>query len=385
MGRDVASHREQENIVAKKPSSNDIAKAFPGGMPHCCVDKELSVEQVIEAAERAIEERPSNAGALPPLPGSRRSRFALAAVARKLWKPGRVLKVGFVGGHEQVRARVRHFAKIWEQFANITFDFGNHANPEIRIAFDTNSGSWSYLGTDNLGIPSNEPTMNYGWLTPDSDDTEYERVVCHEFGHALGCIHEHQNPNGSIPWDREKAYLYYMHSQGWTREQVDVNIFQTYSRTSTNASDFDPHSIMLYPIDDALTIGTYSTTRNTRLSELDKIFIATQYPRAAASVPSIVLNGPSTPGAIGAVGEVDEVEFTVPKQARYRVETAGKTDVVLSIFGPNDPSKWVAEDDDSGVGTNSRITMNLAPGKYIARVRHYGNGMGAYAIVFKSM
>jgi len=39
-----------------------------------------------------------------------------------------------------------------------------------------------------------EPTMNYGWLKDDTDDVEYRRVVIHEFGHALGAIHEHQNP-----------------------------------------------------------------------------------------------------------------------------------------------------------------------------------------------
>ena len=43
--------------------------------------------------------------------------------------------------------------------------------------------------------------MNYGWLTPDSDDDELRRVVLHEFGHALGLIHEHQNPEGGIEWN----------------------------------------------------------------------------------------------------------------------------------------------------------------------------------------
>ena len=36
--------------------------------------------------------------------------------------------------------------------------------------------------------------MNYGWLEPDTELREYQRVVRHEFGHALGMIHEHQNP-----------------------------------------------------------------------------------------------------------------------------------------------------------------------------------------------
>ncbi len=46
-----------------------------------------------------------------------------------------------------------------------------------------------------------------GWLEPDTPNDEYRRVVLHEFGHALGGIHEHQSPaSGVIPWDKPKVY-----------------------------------------------------------------------------------------------------------------------------------------------------------------------------------
>ena len=41
--------------------------------------------------------------------------------------------------------------------------------------------------------------MNFGWLKDDTDAVEYERVVVHEFGDALGAIYEHQI---SKRWDR---------------------------------------------------------------------------------------------------------------------------------------------------------------------------------------
>lgn len=28
-------------------------------------------------------------------------------------------------------------------------------------------------------------------------------LVPHEFGHAVGLIHEHQNPEGGVPWSRD--------------------------------------------------------------------------------------------------------------------------------------------------------------------------------------
>jgi hypothetical protein len=85
------------------------------------------------------------------------------------------------------------------------------------------------VGTDALSIPRSEPTMNFGWLTPESDDDEFSRVVTHEFGHALGAVHEHQNPAAEIPWDKPKVYDYYAGAPNfWTKEQVEINLFQRY-------------------------------------------------------------------------------------------------------------------------------------------------------------
>lgn len=127
--------------------------------------------------------------------GARRGATTRAAVERmKLWENGRRLRVTFIDGIHDVQSKVAAIAKEWEAVASLTLDFVAGGASEIRISFADQGFSWSTVGTDALTVPSTEATMNYGWLEPTTSQREYERVVRHEFGHALGMIHEHQNP-----------------------------------------------------------------------------------------------------------------------------------------------------------------------------------------------
>ena len=58
------------------------------------------------------------------------------------------------------RAKAREQALWWTAFANLSFNFNDAPDAEIRIAFDPDDGAWSYVGTDNRNIPLNQPTMN---------------------------------------------------------------------------------------------------------------------------------------------------------------------------------------------------------------------------------
>ncbi len=157
-----------------------------------CIDRVLPPEMADQAQLAAITENPANL-ASPEEMNQPPSARSIALLKKKLWKPGRTLHVRFLDGDPQVKAKVAAFAAEWSKYANIHFAFDDAPNSEIRISF-LQPGSWSYMGTDALLIPPNQPTMNYGWLTPTTGDEEYSRVVLHEFGHAIGCIHEHQNP-----------------------------------------------------------------------------------------------------------------------------------------------------------------------------------------------
>ena len=172
---------------------------------------------VVAAAER-IDNTQGRPAAGPGVAGGPR-----AAVERfKLWQNGRTLRVRFLDGVASVQDRCARSPSEWEDVANLTLQFVTSGTAEIRISFAEQGFSWSTVGTDALTVPRAEPTMNYGWLEPDTALTEYQRVVRHEFGHALGMIHEHQNPDalGKIPWDKPKVYEYYARQGGRGRTSM---------------------------------------------------------------------------------------------------------------------------------------------------------------------
>lgn len=352
--------------------------------PHVCIDRSPPPEQLIEAAELSIQEDPANVPVIAIRPGmgvAPPTRQELAGITGKKWQNGRKLRVSFLDGEQSVQQRVEDHAKRWADYANISFEFGSDPDAEIRISF-LQEGSWSYIGTTALAIDKAEPTMNFGWLDQNTPDEEYERVVVHEFGHALFCIHEHQNPVANIPWDKDAVYAYYMGPpNNWTKDQVDQNLFARYSADITQFSAFDPKSIMLYPIPNEHTIGDFEVGFNSTLSDTDESFIGTIYPRRQPAVNELEVDGPAVQDSIGEHGEEDTFEFAVMSGVKHVVETDGQTDVVMALFGPDDPAALLGQDDDSGKGSNAKIEAALEPGKYVVRIRHFRpTGTGSYSV-----
>ena len=248
---------------------------------HMCVDRILTGDQKIKAMQLAIKENNKNQPNIRRLPGVSSHPMKMALEAGKKWADGRVLKIYFLDGSKIQKSRVAEHASQWLTYANVKFDFtASRAQSDIRISFVADSGSWSYIGTDNLGIPKAEPTMNFGWLRDDTEDKEYNRVVVHEFGHALGCIHEHQNPKGGIKWNEAAVYQYFAGAPNfWSKQETYSNVIQKYSLDQLNASSFDQKSIMLYAFPGELIVGGKATPMNYRLSRRDRSFIKKTYPR----------------------------------------------------------------------------------------------------------
>ena len=226
-----------------------------------CIDRVVPENDLFRVAEQSVAERPANAPDEYDASGRRRNARRMAIETGRMWSTGRVLRVGFLDGDPAVWAKVATVATEWSRHARITFEVVDEPRTaEIRIGFAPGA-AWSLVGTEALGVPADAATMNLGRLTDDSPADLYQRVVLHEFGHALGCVHEHSSPKAGIPWDLRAVYQYYARPPNtWTPEQVDLNVIKKYSVTQAQSTEFDPASIMIYPIPAALTRGKYSVT-----------------------------------------------------------------------------------------------------------------------------
>lgn len=206
-----------------------------------------------------------------------------AIIMMKMWQNGQHLRCRFLDGDAAWQGTVMQKAKIWQQFANIYFDFVTDGDAEIRISFFADSGSWSAIGTDALVesyFPKYQPTMNFGWLRGDTANDEYERVVVHEFGHALGLIHEHQQPDENLLWDKDAVYRAFSGPPNyWSTADIDSNILEKYSQQGITSTPFDLKSIMLYQFDASLFTNHVATPLNGHLSDLDKQLIGRMYPK----------------------------------------------------------------------------------------------------------
>lgn len=186
---------------------------------------------------------------------------------------------------------VKKYSKWWEHHCTIKFTFDQQGEKHIRIGFGAEGGCWSQVGKNALEIPVDERTMNLAF-NDNTSEIELQRTTLHQFGHVLGCIHEHQSPASPILWNEEAVH--HDVSQGdnpWTDAMIQHNVLNINTNIPNNyiIRRFDPGSIMLSKFDAHWMLNpecvghSAGTLENHKLSPSDIRTIKEMYPPDASN------------------------------------------------------------------------------------------------------
>lgn len=239
--QDITGHGENQEPSQEQVKPSDEDSDEDGDLPMenpITSEGQICYERILPSEQHYFE-RPHTDDEIEPSP-SDPDIMPLHAVGfiNKIWRK-KDLNIYFLQIHRQ-EAQIMEWAMEWTKYCAIQFHkINTPIGSDIRVNFNQ-KGSWSYIGTDATQIPIESFTMNLGFVD--------KATVLHEFGHALGLIHEHQSPfRGGYKWDKEAVIRALSGPPNyWDIERIENNIFKRYKKRKLRGTKYDTKSIMHY-------------------------------------------------------------------------------------------------------------------------------------------
>ena len=218
------------------------------------------------------------------------------------WPPSYAkLRVCFMGGTDAANARVAEIGSLWTANANtsLKLDFGKPSKPrrcdpsaqresQIRVSYDQ-PGYWSVLGQVSVVyLTQQEASLNLDGFGEANLETfnnpEVRSIILHEFGHALGLLHEHQSPASNCAQEFNWNYIVSYLSgppNNWDEDTIKHNM-ATQSAEDLMMTDFDAKSVMLYSFPPEYYVNggnssCYISHSNADISPMDRATVEYMY------------------------------------------------------------------------------------------------------------
>lgn len=267
-----------------------------------CKTKILPQDKDIESAMRSIRGNPANKPAIrTDLRKTVRGLLTpahIAAMTSRLWPTTGVnltVSFPFDSTDRATQQKIVEFANHWgtQGRGNVKFSLTSDKAANVRIITQTNDGYWSYIGRDIEQVPTNEPTMTLSEMSVRSTpDSEFYRVVEHEFGHTLGFMHEHERPSVISLFNPAGVYKWAEETQGWDKQTVDEQILTPLNEALLTATSADTKSVMEY--DFPGTWNGVNVTKNgqpiisaDQIDSYDAQLVANLYPQPVKPLPPV--------------------------------------------------------------------------------------------------